>query len=154
MGKQTSDFRYNTGATKVPWAAVGENYGFDLDTPVEKFSKEALHALLYGAGAKKYDVVRYFGKEAKRQSASFDGIISIIERRMAMMGGDYYQEFIEEVPCPACNGARLSPEVLAVTVGGINIAEFCNLSVEKELEFLDTLKFSEKDSMIAKEILK
>jgi excinuclease ABC subunit A len=135
-------------------AAVGEDYGFDLDTPVEKFSKEALHALLYGAGAKKYDVVRYFGKEAKRQSASFDGIISIIERRMAMMGGDYYQEFIEEVPCPACNGARLSPEVLAVTVGGLNIDELTRLSVSAMLDFISALALSDSEQQIAHEILK
>ena len=135
-------------------AAVGEDYGFTLDTPLSEFSQEAMQALLYGAGIKKYNVVRYFGGEGREQSASFDGIVRIIEKRMKMMGGDYYQEFVEEVACPRCKGRRLSDMVLSVTVGGLNIDEICHLSIDKMLKFVEKLKFTESEAKIAKEVLK
>ena len=72
-------------------AAVGADHGFDLDTPLTDFSESAMQVLLYGAGLKKYNVVRYFGGEGREQLATFDGIVHIIEKRMKMMGGDYYQ---------------------------------------------------------------
>ncbi len=134
--------------------AVGASGGFDLDTPISKFSKQAFHTLLYGTGKKTYDVVRYFGKEGRRQTTTFDGVIPMIEHRMKMMGGDYYQEFVEEVPCPDCGGARLSPEILAVTVGGLNIDELTRLSVSSMLEFVNRITLTESEAVIAAEILK
>ena len=135
-------------------AAVGENYGFTLDTPLSDFSDEAMNALMYGTGAKKYNVTRYFGGEGREQNTTFDGIVHIIEKRMKMMGGDYYQEFVEEVACPSCHGRRLSDMVLGVTVGGLNIDEICKLSIERMLEFVNGLKLTESESIIAHEILK
>ena len=136
-------------------AAVGKDYGFTLDTPISEFSEEALNVLMYGdRDRKKYDVVRYFGKESKRQLASFDGIINIIEKRMRMAGGAYYQEFVEDVACPKCHGKRLSDFVLSVTVGGLNIDEFCKLSVERALDFVSNLTFTESEAKIAKEVIK
>jgi len=135
-------------------AAVGEDYGFTLDTPLCDFSDKAMEVLMYGAGAKKYNVVRYFGGEGREQSTTFDGIVRIIEKRMKMMGGDYYQEFVEEVACPKCKGRRLSDMVLSVTVGGLNIDEICRLSIEKMLRFVEALKFTESEAKIAKEVLK
>ena len=135
-------------------AAVGKDYGFTLDTPISEFSKEALNALMYGAGNKKYNVVRYFGGEGREQATTFDGIIPIIEKRMRMQGGDYYQEFVEEVACPSCHGRRLSDMVLGVTVGGLNIDEICRLSIDKMLDFVNSLELSENEAKIAKEVLK
>ena len=135
-------------------AAVGEDFGFTLDTPLSEFSEEAMNALMYGAGPKKYEVTRYFGGEGKEQKTTFDGIVHIIEKRMKMMGGDYYQEFVEEVACPKCRGRRLSDMVLGVTVGGLNIDEICRLSIEKMLSFVESLQLGEEESNIAKEILK
>ncbi len=135
-------------------AAVGEDYGFTLDTPLSEFSDEAMQVLMYGAGAKKYHVTRYFGGEGREQLTTFDGIVHIIEKRMKMMGGDYYQEFVEDVECPRCKGRRLSDMVLGVTVGGLNIDEICRLSVDKMLKFVEELKFSESEAKIASEILK
>ena len=135
-------------------AAVGEDYGFTLDTPINEFSEEALNVLMYGAGNKKYTVTRYFGGEGREQSTTYEGIVHIIEKRMKMMGGDYYQEFVEEVACPRCKGRRLSDMVLAVTVGGLNIDEICRLSVDKMLNFVENLKLGENEAKIAKEILK
>ncbi|MBR7116866.1 MAG: excinuclease ABC subunit UvrA [Clostridia bacterium] len=135
-------------------AAVGEAMGFTLDTPICDFTEEQLNALMYGTGARKYDVTRYFGGTSKEQHTSFDGIVRIIEKRMRMAGGDYYQEFVEEVACPRCKGRRLSDMVLGVTVGGLNIDEICRLSVGKMLEFVNGITLGETEAKIAKEILK
>ena len=134
--------------------AVGREYGFTLDTPIKDYTSEQYRVLMYGSGDKKYDVVRYFGKAAKRQLSAYAGLIPTVERRMAMMGGDYYQEFVEEVPCPVCHGARLSPEMLAVTVGGLNIDQITRLSVSAMLDFVNRLELTETEEKIAHEILK
>ena len=135
-------------------AAVGEQCGFTLDTPICEYSEEALHALMYGTGARRYSVRRYFGGEAKDQNTTYDGIVGIIEKRMRMAGGDIYQEYIEEVACPRCRGRRLSDMVLGVTVGGLNIDEICRLSITKMLDFVNSLQFDEEKTKIAKEVLK
>ena len=135
-------------------AKVGEDYGFNLDTPLSEFSESAMNALMYGTGDKRYSVIRYFGGYGKEQFTTFEGIVAIIEKRMKMMGGDYYQEFVEEVACPRCKGRRLSDMVLGVTVGGLNIDEICRLSIDKMYEFVENLSFDEEKTKIAKEILK
>ena len=133
---------------------VGEDYGFTLDTPIRDFSAEALDALMYGTGERRYHITRYFGGQGREQETTFDGIVHIIERRMKMQGGDYYQEFVEEIPCKACHGRRLSDLVLAVTVGGVNIDELCHMSIDKMLDFMNHLSLSESQAKIAKDVLK
>ena len=135
-------------------AAAGKDHGFTLDTPLREFSDEAMHVLMYGTGDKKYAVTRYFDGTYRDQVTTFDGIVPIMEKRMKMMGGDYYQQFVEEVDCPRCRGRRLSDMVLGVTVGGLNIDEICRLSIEKMLAFIDGLTFNESEMKIAKEVLK
>ncbi len=135
-------------------AAVGEYMGFTLDTPLCDFTEEQMDALMYGTGAKKYTVERFFGKEGRMQTTTFDGLVRIIEKRMKMMGGDYYQEFVEEVACPKCKGRRLSDMVLGVTVGGLNIDEICRLSIDKMLDFVNKIELNETEMKIAKEVLK
>ena len=136
-------------------AAVGKDYGFTLDTPISEFSDEAFDVLMNGAPKdRKYDVVRYYGGTSKRQLVTYDGIVNIIEKRMRVMGGESYQEFVEDVCCPKCLGRRLSDMVLSVTVGGINIDEFCHLSICDELDFLASLKLTDSETQIAREVLK
>ncbi len=135
-------------------AAVGDVMGFTLDTPLGEFTEEQMNALMYGTGSRKYQVTRYFGGTSKDQNTTFDGIVRIIEKRMRMAGGDYYQEFVEEVACPTCRGRRLSDMVLGVTVGGLNIDEICRLSIGKMLEFVNTITLTPTEAQIAKEILK
>ncbi len=135
-------------------AAVGEYMGFTLDTPLCDFTEEQMHALMYGTGDKKYAVERFFGGVGREQVTTFDGLVHIIEKRMKMMGGDYYQEFVEEVDCPRCRGRRLSDMVLGVTVGGLNIDEICRLSIDKMLDFVEKIELSETEMKIAKEVLK
>ena len=133
---------------------MGEKHGFDLHTPIRDFSDDALHSLLYGTGDELYDVVRYFDRTSRRQLTAFEGIIPIIRRRMKQMGGDYYQEFVEEHDCPRCRGRRLSDQVLSVTVGGLNIDEICRLSVYDMLDFAEKLVLTGASAEIAREILK
>ena len=135
-------------------AAVGEYMGFTLDTPLCDFTEEQMHALMYGTGDKKYAVERFFGGVGREQVTTFDGLVHIIEKRMKMMGGDYYQEFVEEVDCPRCRGRRLSDMVLGVTVGGLNIDEICRLSIDKMLDLVEKIELSETEMKIAKEVLK
>ena len=136
------------------FAAVGAEYGFDLDTPIEEYSVAGYRALLYGTGDRQYTVSRVFGGAARTQTVAFPGLIGIIERRMSQMGGEYYEEFIEDTPCPRCHGARLSPQVLAVTVGGLNIDQICRLPIAEMLEFVNALTLSETEMKIAGEVLK
>ena len=135
-------------------AAVGEVMGFNLDTPLCDFTDEQMDALMYGTGLRKYTVMRYFGGDAREHTTTFDGVVSIIEKRMSQPGGDYYQDFVEEVPCPRCKGRRLSDTVLSVTVGGLNIDEITHLSIDKMLEFVESLTLDESKMIIAKEVLK
>ena len=134
--------------------AVGKKFGFDFDTPIEKYDEKQLQVLLYGSGEEKYRVTRYFGGEAHDQTTKFDGLIPMIEARMNMYGNDYYRDFIIERDCPKCNGARLSPTILAVTVGGLNIHEFCSLSVQDALDAIEKMTFSEMEYEIVREVIK
>ena len=135
--------------------AVGERYGFNMDTPVEEFSEEAYNVLLYGSGTQTYDINRWFGGVMHTQKTMFLGLVKMIEDRMGQRGTeDYYEQFIEEAPCPVCNGKRLSPNYLAVTVGGINIDDFCRMSVESALEFIEKLEFNQSEKIISREIIK
>ncbi len=136
------------------FAAVGEKYGFSMDTPISEFTKEQMDVLYYGSGEEKYHVVRYFGKEAHEQVVKFEGLVRMIENRMNMGGNEYYDDFIEDAPCPECGGKRLSKTVLSVTVGGKNIDDLCNLSVKDALDFINGLTLSETEQTIARDILK
>ncbi len=136
------------------FAAVGKRFGFTMDTPVEDFTEEQYRMLLYGTGDEKYEVHRWFGKEDHHQLTKFDGLVPMIENRMKMYGNEYYNQFIEEAPCPECDGQRLCPTSLSVTVGGINIHEFCSMSIENALNFVNNLTLTEMESQIAAEILK
>ena len=136
------------------FGAVCERIGVSLDTPIKDFTKEQLNAILYGTGDEYYTVDRYFAKQHKRQTVKFEGVIKTIESRMAMMGSDYYEQFIEETPCPVCQGQRLNKQALSVRVGGLNIDELCRLSVTSALDFFDNLKFEGGKAEVAREILK
>ena len=136
------------------FAAVGERFGFTLDTPVEQFTEDQYQKLMYGTGNEIYDIHRWFAKEEHHQKTKFDGLVSMIETRAQTWGNEYYDQFIEEAPCPECQGRRLSPTMLAVTVGGLNIHEFCSMSVERALDFINHLQLTETENKIAAEIFK
>ena len=135
-------------------AAVGEVYGFTLDTPICEYSKEALHALFYGTGSTRYRVVRYFDGAAHDSNTTYEGLVATVERRMKTFHTDYYQQFMEDLPCPECHGARLNPMMLSVTVGGLNINELTHLSIARMIDFFKNLVLSGTDAEVATVILR
>lgn len=143
---------------KMYFDALGEKYGFDLNTPVKSISKEGLHALLYGTGNEKLKMKRSTEYGSGSYNTAFEGIINNLERRYKETTSDWARADIEQVmtkcDCPTCKGARLRPEMLSVTVGGINIDQFVRMSVTDELKFLDTLKFTDREAMIADQIIR
>ena len=137
--------------------ALGKKHGFTLDTPIEEFSDAAMHELLYGTGDETLELsVSRVSGGVMRQP--FEGIVTNLERRYKETSSDYARSEIEEcmseIPCPACHGRRLRPEVLAVTIGGLNIAEFSEKSVVKAMEFLHTLQLTEMQHKIGDRVIK
>jgi excinuclease ABC subunit A len=155
----------------VPWAvgnssfyesviqAIAERYEIDMDRPWQELSEEEQSYFLYGTkGDKVY--VAYRNRMGRRRSymLTFEGIISSLERRYRETDSSTQRERIEEYmsfrPCPVCKGARLKPEVLAVTVGARNIHEFTKLSVTGALAFLDGLDLTPTEQLIGSRIVK
>lgn len=132
---------------------LGKFHGFDIHTPFSDYTEEGFDILMYG---------NMGGAKAKKRNVcepKFDGVVNIINRRYRQCGNDfemreYYEAFMESVPCADCGGKRLKAEALAVTVGGLNIAELCDLPVSKAKDFFAELRLTGKDAVIAKEILK
>ncbi len=142
---------------KMYYDALGKRYHFTLDTPIEKMSAEAVHAILYGTGEEKL-LLRTAHYSGKKMEQPFEGVIRNLERRHRETNSEWARAEIEdsmsEIPCPDCAGRRLKKEILAVTVGGLNIMEFCEKSVSQELDFLDHLTLTEQQMRIAERILK
>ncbi|MBQ7598121.1 MAG: excinuclease ABC subunit UvrA [Clostridia bacterium] len=140
--------------------ALGKRHGFTLDTPLDKMSKVALHAILYGTGELKMKMERPTSFGGGSYYTTFEGVINNLRRRYQESQSETSRAEIEQLmttePCPECGGARLSKEALSVTVGGINIDALTKLSVDKELAFITELpeKISNRDNMIAQVILK
>ncbi len=140
------------------YLALGEKYGFTLDTPLRDFSSEALDALLYGTKGERLKLHRTNEFGSSEYMAEFEGIVNNLERRFRDTNSEWMKEEISQVmdavECPDCHGDRLKPTSLAVTVGGRNISQFCQMSVQQELDFLDGLQLSNRQQMIAAGILK
>lgn len=144
--------------TRAILEALAEKGGFTLDTPIEKLSEENLNAILYGTNGEKLRIE--YTKEFKTgvYNYAYEGIINNLKRRYMETNSDYIKREVEEYmsdnPCPKCKGRRLSKEALSVTVGGKNISEFCNMPILEELDFVDSLKLSQKDEIVAAQVLK
>ncbi len=155
----------------VPWSvgnstfyesviqAIGDRYEIDLDTPWGELPEEQQNLFLYGTkGEKVY--VQYRNRMGRRRSymLAFEGIVPNLERRYRETDSSQQRERIEEYmsfrPCPACNGARLKPEVLAVTIGEKNIHQFTQMSVTAAIEFLDGLELTETEELIGERIIR
>ena len=136
------------------YEAVGRDFGFTIDTPICEYSDEAFNALMYGVPGKTYYVTRIFDGKVKSGDVEWLGVVRLIEQRAAMIKNDYYDEFMDFTPCPECGGKRLRPDILAVTVGGKNIHDFCSMNITAALDFINNLKLSKTEEQIAHEILK
>ncbi|MGQ4518158.1 excinuclease ABC subunit UvrA [Dermabacteraceae bacterium P13077] len=139
-------------------AGLAEEMGFDLDTPWRKLPQAARKALLEGKDHKVH--VRYrnrFGRE-RTYSTGVEGVLHFVKRRYDDTESDTmrekYSAFMREVPCTACRGARLRPEVLAVTVGDRSIAEVCEMSIRNAQNFFEGLSLTARQAAIADAVLK
>lgn len=148
--------------TKYYWDVIrilAEMHKVDLSTPFKDLPKKFKDELLYGTGDRKlkYELTSNRGKVQQREH-TFEGLIVNLERRYRESNSDLMKEwmgkFMTVHKCEACQGKRLRPEVLAVTVGGKNIAELSDLPVRDALSFIENLELSEKDMLIARQIVK
>jgi excinuclease ABC subunit A len=163
------DLSVNEGAL-APWAsatleywyrvleAVADAHGFSLETPWKRLPKAAKDILLYGSDQQIH--VRYKNRYGRQRAywTTYEGALTNVERRHTETDSDAAREkleqFMREIPCRACKGARLRPESLAVTIGGINISKLTDMSIRDSLRFIDELALSEREHMIAERLLK
>ena len=159
------------GGALAPWAGARSDYftgllagiaelgGFSVDTPWEKLRAKDKKLVLWGSGGKQVHVHyrNRFGRSRSYQAA-YEGIVPWLGRRHVESESDWSREQVEqymrEVQCPACGGARLKPESLAVTVGGMNIYALCSLSIARAVEAMADLELSERDHLIADRVIK
>src|SRR5438046_5001023 len=155
----------------VPWAvgnsnfyasvinAIADRYEIDVDKPWQELTEKQQDYFLYGTGGERV-YISYRNRMGRKRSymISFEGIVASLERRYRDTDSSSQRERIEEYmsfrPCPVCKGARLKPEVLAVTVGGKNIHQFTQMSVTRALEFLDGLDLTPTEELIGARIVK
>ncbi|WP_019157474.1 excinuclease ABC subunit UvrA [Brevibacterium senegalense] len=137
---------------------LGDDLGFDLVTPWKDLPAAARRALLDGKDHKVQ--VRYrnrFGRE-RTYSTGFEGVVQYILRKHqeteSESSRERYEEYMREIPCTVCEGARLRPEVLAVTVGGISIADLSRKPIDEAAEFLAGLTLSDRDAQVAAQVMK
>lgn len=137
---------------------LAKHYHFSLDTPVEKLPPEIVDILLYGTKGEKIQLERANDYGHSVYQAEFEGVINNLERRYRDTQSNWIKEEIQSymsaIPCDECHGKRLSPTSLSVTVGGINIADFCEKSVTAALAFLDQLQLTERENTIARLVLR
>ena len=137
---------------------VADAEGFDLDTPWEDLPARAQKVVLHGSADQVH--VRYTNRYGRQRSyyAAYEGVLPWLERRHAETDSDYsrekYEGYMREVPCPACNGTRLKPEILAVTVEGRSIAEIAALSIGEANQFFRDMQLTGRDQVIAERVLK
>ena len=138
--------------------ALAEQYGFSLDTPVCELPEKVVNILLYGTNGEKVKIHYTRGDGGGTFSAPFEGIVTNLERRYKETSSDamksLYEGYMSQVPCPDCGGRRLKKETLAVTIKERNISEISDLSVRDCRAFFDGIQLSERERIIAHQILK
>ncbi len=131
---------------------------FSLDVPWKRLSAKAKEAVLHGY---EYEIhVKYRNRygRTRNYSTGFEGVVPFIERRHSETDSDYsrekYEAYMRETPCPKCQGSRLKPEVLAVKIGGLNISQIAELSIDECAKFLASIEFTEREAKIAERVMK
>lgn len=154
----------------APWAQTSSEYfqrvlsalaadlGFSMDTPWRALPQRARDSVLHGQNHEVHVKYRNRWGRERQYSTGFEGVITFLQRRHAETDSDWskekYEAFMREVPCPACGGARLKPEVLAVKVGGRSIADVCALPIDEARAFIDGLELGERERAIAAQVVK
>ncbi len=143
---------------RMYFGGLARHYGFSLDTPFKELTEEQKNAVLFGTNGEKIDFDKLIEWGGGIYHSNFEGVVNNLERRFRETESEYTKREIEsymsECVCPTCKGARLKAEALAVTVGGKNIDEICNLSISEHLEFIDTFTCSKQNEKIARPIIK
>ena len=138
--------------------ALAKKYNFSLSEPLKNIPDDVIQVILYGTGDEPLKIQRKSVYGSGSYEKPFEGIINNLQRRYNETSSNWIKDeirsYMTEIPCDACHGDRLSAESLAVTVDGINISDFCKKSVVDSLEFVENLKLTEKESIIAAEIIK
>lgn len=144
--------------TQMYFRALARHYGFSLDTPIKDLPADIIDILLYGTRGEKIEMNYSTRTFRGSYMAAYEGVINNLERRYRETTSDYTKAEIEKYmvqkPCNTCHGKRLKKEALAVTAGGKNIDELCNLPIDKLSDFIDNLKLTHTQSLIAEGILK
>jgi len=139
-------------------SAVMNHYGYSVDTPIKDLPDEIVDVLLYGSKEDiEFNYVSKFSKRTRRHTGKFEGVINNLRRRYEEapeFARDEIEKYMSTKPCPTCKGARLKPEVLAVTVGDKSIAQVTALSIREALKFFNELSLNELEKMIAHQVLK
>jgi len=138
--------------------ALSEDVKFSLNTPWKRLPEKARNAIIYGY---EYEIhVKYKNRygRVRNHTSGFEGVVPFIHRRHGETDSDYsrekYEAYMRETPCSVCQGARLKPEVLAVTVGDLSISQICELSIADCADFLKKISLSARESQIAERVMK
>ncbi len=146
------------GISQMYYEGLAEHYGFSLDTPFKELSKKAQDIILYGTNGEKITVKRETDSMSGTYHTDFEGVINNLERRFRETSSSWMKEelatWMSSEECPDCHGQRLKPVTLAVKIGGENISQFCERSIVSALDFVDSLKLTPQQEMIAEQILK
>ena len=144
--------------SRMYFEALAKKYHFSLNDPIESLPQQALDVILYGTGTEKLTI--YYERANGRGTLErpFEGVVNNVARRLTETQSDAMRKELEECmserPCPKCHGKRLSDISLAVTVGGMNIMDFCALPISEELKFIDSLKLTGSMAVIAEQIVR
>ncbi len=138
--------------------ALARRYQFSLNEPLKNIPEDKIEKILYGTGDEMLTIHRRSAYGSGTYQHTFEGVINNLERRYRETNSNWIKDeirsYMAEIPCDACHGERLSRESLSVTVGGINISDFCKMSVVDAIDFIGRLQLSEKEAIIGAEILK
>lgn len=143
--------------SNVLFEALSKKYNFDLHVPFKDLSDEIKEIIFFGTKGEKVDIKYNNAKGSSSYSYAFEGVINNLQRRYSETSESMrseYEEYMTNIECPVCKGQRLRPEVLAITIGDKNISEVTEMSVTKIKEFFDNLYLSDRDKVIASQILK
>ncbi len=148
----------DTSIAGMYYKALSEKYGFSLDTPFQDLSDAAKKVILYGTNGELLNLKRSNEFGYSNYRAPFEGVINNLERRYQETNSDWAKEeimqYMSEVECPTCHGHRLKATSLAVTVGGKNIMELCDMSFHELYEFFEELSLTPREYLIARNIVK
>lgn len=142
----------------MAYTAIADKYGFDINTPYKDIPEEAKNAVLYGTGEEKIKMSYNRAYGSGEYDMPFEGVITNLQRRYDRPTSEYARSdisrYMSDITCPKCKGARLNESILAVTLGGKNIFEFTQMSVKDEMDFINSLTFTERELIIANQIIK